>query len=287
MNPGDEGTKCAIRSIIHPSDNSEGSRRAFVHALKIALANRTHLTLAHVDTDPTVADKWWKAPAVRSILQDWALLERNVPRSAVFSELGVAVSKVVIPAKNPVQGILSYLDHASADLLVLATEGREGLPRWLQRSVAEPVARHARTSTLFVPKGSRDFVRPKDGKIILRRVLVPVDHDPDPQRAIDVTIGFMGSLRIIPRSIKMIYVGSRKNRPEIDVSERPRWPWEIAYRRGNVVNAIIRAAEKEDTDLIVMATQGHQGFLDALRGSTTEQVVRRAPCPLLAVPALC
>lgn len=286
MSSEETGTKCAIKSILHPSDNTEGSRRAFAHALKIALANRTHLTLAHADTDPTVADKWWKAPAVRSTLQDWALLERNVPRSAVFSELGVAVSKVVIPAKNPVQGILSYLDHASADLMVLATEGREGLPRWLQRSVAEPVARRAQTSTLFVPKGSRDFVRPKDGKVGLRRVLIPVDHEPDPQRAIDVMIGFMGSLRTIPRSIKMLYIGPRDKRPEIDVSERSGWPWEIAYRRGNVVNAILRAADKEDSDLIVMATQGHQGFLDALRGSTTEQVVRRAPCPLLAVPAL-
>ena len=39
-------------------------------------------------------------------------------------------------------------------------------------------------------------------------------------------------------------------------------------------------------DLIVMATEGHQGFLDAIRGSTTERVLRQAPCPVLAVPAL-
>jgi nucleotide-binding universal stress UspA family protein len=34
-----------------------------------------------------------------------------------------------------------------------------------------------------------------------------------------------------------------------------------------------------------MATAGRDGFLDALRGSTTEQVVREAPCPVLALPA--
>jgi nucleotide-binding universal stress UspA family protein len=33
-----------------------------------------------------------------------------------------------------------------------------------------------------------------------------------------------------------------------------------------------------------MATEGHQGFLDALRGSTTERVLRGALCPVLAVP---
>jgi nucleotide-binding universal stress UspA family protein len=34
-----------------------------------------------------------------------------------------------------------------------------------------------------------------------------------------------------------------------------------------------------------MATHGHHGFLDALRGSTTERVLHDATCPLLAVPA--
>jgi len=34
----------------------------------------------------------------------------------------------------------------------------------------------------------------------------------------------------------------------------------------------------------VMSTAGHEGFLDALRGSVTEQVLRHSPCPLLAVP---
>jgi nucleotide-binding universal stress UspA family protein len=38
-------------------------------------------------------------------------------------------------------------------------------------------------------------------------------------------------------------------------------------------------------DLIVMATQGHRDFLDALRGSITERVLRGAHCPVLAVPA--
>jgi nucleotide-binding universal stress UspA family protein len=34
-----------------------------------------------------------------------------------------------------------------------------------------------------------------------------------------------------------------------------------------------------------MATQGRLNFLDALRGSTTEQVLRAAHCAVLAVPA--
>jgi nucleotide-binding universal stress UspA family protein len=33
-----------------------------------------------------------------------------------------------------------------------------------------------------------------------------------------------------------------------------------------------------------MTTDGRNGFLDALRGSHSERVLQRTPCPLLAIP---
>ena len=46
------------------------------------------------------------------------------------------------------------------------------------------------------------------------------------------------------------------------------------------MKAILDAAQ--ETDLIVMATEGRHGFVDAIRGSVTERVVHDAPCPVLA-----
>ena len=46
---------------------------------------------------------------------------------------------------------------------------------------------------------------------------------------------------------------------------------------------IVAAANNLKVDLIVMATHGYDRRLDQL-GSTAEQVVRRAPCPVLLVP---
>ena len=56
-------------------------------------------------------------------------------------------------------------------------------------------------------------------------------------------------------------------------------------RTGDVVGTILNAAEELQADLIAMPTAGHHGFLDAIRGSTTERVLRHAPCPVLAVPS--
>ena len=85
--------------------------------------------------------------------------------------------------------------------------------------------------------------------------------------------------------IELIYVGEADAVPAVDPPENFSGALERTARPGKVVDEIIAAAEQLPADLVVMATRGHQGLLDALRGSTTEQVVRRAPCPVLAVPA--
>jgi DnaJ-domain-containing protein 1 len=59
----------------------------------------------------------------------------------------------------------------------------------------------------------------------------------------------------------------------------------VALRAGDVVSTILKAAEEQQADLIAMPTAGHHGFLDAVRGSTTERVLRHASCPVLAIPA--
>ena len=47
---------------------------------------------------------------------------------------------------------------------------------------------------------------------------------------------------------------------------------------------IPRIAEREDADLIVVATHGQSGWRSALFGSVAEQVVRHAGCPVLTIP---
>jgi len=53
----------------------------------------------------------------------------------------------------------------------------------------------------------------------------------------------------------------------------------------DAVSAILEAAGEQQADLIAMPTAGHQGFLDVVRGSTSERLLRHAPCPVLAIPA--
>jgi nucleotide-binding universal stress UspA family protein len=55
-------------------------------------------------------------------------------------------------------------------------------------------------------------------------------------------------------------------------------------RSGNSLYGIITTARECEADLIVIATHGYTGAKRLLLGSTTERVVRHAPCPVLTVP---
>jgi nucleotide-binding universal stress UspA family protein len=70
----------------------------------------------------------------------------------------------------------------------------------------------------------------------------------------------------------------------IELPVRKGWTFDRVVREGEVVETIVHVAEATKADLVLMTTEGHDGFLDALRGSTTERVMRSVSCPMLAVP---
>lgn len=53
----------------------------------------------------------------------------------------------------------------------------------------------------------------------------------------------------------------------------------------SAADAILDVADQERIDLIVMRTHGRRGVTRILLGSVTEEVLRRARCPVLAVHA--
>jgi nucleotide-binding universal stress UspA family protein len=71
--------------------------------------------------------------------------------------------------------------------------------------------------------------------------------------------------------------------PAMVVQEKPGWTWQQRVLTGEPAPALVEAVKEFEPDLVVMTTAGHHGFMDVLRGSTTERVLRAIRCPLLAV----
>ena len=270
-----------FQRIFHPSDFSDASNIAFVHALKLAALANGRLTILHTGAG---AGGWQDFPRVRRTLERWEMLPPNSHKEAIFS-LGLDVQKIASPQSDPAPIILHYLGEHPHDLIVLATHQRDGFDRWTHKQVAEPIARRSGEMTLFIPHGSEGFVSLESGAVSLRSILIPVDHAPDPQIAVDGAVSFALAFECHKVTFTLLHVGEEDRFPNIVTSERETWLWRRAYKQGHVERQILQAAHECRADLIVMATRGHHGFLDALRGSTTERIVRNSKRPVLALPA--
>ncbi len=274
-----------ISSILHLTDFSDASEKAFAHALAIALFRQTEFTILNVGSHRSVESRWQQFPAVRKTLERWSVLDKDSPRSAVFEELGVSVKKAAPSAVGTTSAILDYVSNNPVDLVVVATEGREGLPRWLKYSKAEAVSRASKALTLFVPNQGKGFVEVENGDLSLKRILIPTDSQPSPTAPIVFATRAAQLLGVDqPFEIILLHIGSDDAVLDMNLPENPAWHFRKALRQGDTVQEIIAAADQFSADAIFMATAGREGILDVLYGSTTEQIVRKAPCPLLAVP---
>ena len=271
--------------IFHPSDFSSASDVAFGHALKIALQSKAQLDIMHVEShlDPEKS-YWLDFPAVRATLTRWGILPEGVRREEVAIKTGLCIRKILKAGGEPLETMKRHFRRFPPDLIVLATHQREGIDRWLHKAVAEPLARRSGAMTLFVPRNGRGFVSVKEGAVALKKILVPIDHRPNPQTALSKALLLARGLGCVGGEFRLVHVGSPGTAPFVSPTDWPGWSYDIDVKQGNVVDEILKTEHDWHPDLMVLATEGHLDFVDALRGSTTERVVRGAQCPVLAFP---
>jgi nucleotide-binding universal stress UspA family protein len=270
-----------IRTVFHPSDFSEASHIAFAHALKIALIAQCKLDIMHVDTDHLT--EWEDFPGVRQLLEKWKIIPAGSDRDAVLN-LGLNVHKAIVERRDPVRGTLEYLECHPADLIVLAVRHHEGRMRWLSRSVGEPIAQKTGEATLFLPHGIAGFVSVEDGSVTLNHILIPVASKPSPQPSLRAVAALIRGLRLEQGTVTLLHVGSEDSLPSLEIPSDTKWDWQIKVVEGSTIDTIVEQSQTLKTDLIVMTTDGPDGFLDGLRGSHSERVLRAIRCPLAIIP---
>jgi nucleotide-binding universal stress UspA family protein len=138
----------AARRILLPTDLSEHSARALplAQGLAAALAAPDEPVLLPLFVE--VPDVDTDAPAVVAAQIDQAEVDLAVFLASIP---GVAPAAGTVRVGSPAHEILAVARHWDADLVVLGTHGRRGLPRFFLGSVAETVLRKAPCSALVIP----------------------------------------------------------------------------------------------------------------------------------------
>ncbi|MBT2132997.1 universal stress protein [Croceibacterium sp. LX-88] len=263
-----------INSIALPTDFSDAGTTAFEHALRLAMLNRSRLDLLHV-RHPEEPPRWQAFPRVREVLHRWNYLAEDAPVEDILATTGVEVRKVDIRDGDAGDGLSNYLHEHRPDLLVMASRGHAGLERWLKGSVSAEILRETLVPTLVLGPEARPFVASDSGVMEVGIVLVPVDHRPSPNGAIAKLQSLTSALEV---TFDFVHVGTDAPR----VEDGNGAPLPVRTVEGSVVEALV--LEADSVNLIAMPTEGRNGFLDAIRGSTTERLISEVGCPVLVLP---
>lgn len=296
-----------IRRILCPIDFSDASRHALDHTIALAAWYGSQITALHV-CNPA----FLPAPAILLAEFPNTVLPTEADRQELKVRLdswldsaraaGLAAEVRFEEGRNPAAGILACAASLPADLIVLGAHGRGAFERLLLGSVAEKVLRKASCPVLTVPPKAVatstlpflrllcpvDFSEPSrvalrfalsiakesDARLTLLHVFEwPADDDFLVERAIDV-----------PEYRRQLEAKATRQLAELMSDDERRWcRTTTMIRYGKPYRRILETATNETSDLIVMGIHGRNPIDLMLLGSSTNQVVRRASCPVLTL----
>jgi len=294
-----------IKRILAPVDFSKPSLAALRYATVFAKSRRARIEVLHVveavtyvpmlgtSIDLTGVRDAQEREARKRLVGIAAELRRRGVRADTTLKIGAAASTIVERAKK-----------GSADLVLMATQGRGFVEHLLLGSVAERVVRSAPCPVLTLRAGGRlptkkfkriliatdfsqasesalnyavDLARSSSAELIVLHVVEPVALTGDAYGFTANAAMYNGIERAAKESIARVGNRLRKKR-----GLRCR----TVLANGTAAMAIVDAATRLAADVVVVGTHGHGGFEHFFLGSVAERVVRTSSRPVLTVPGV-
>lgn len=291
--------------ILCPTDFSEASRRAFACASSLADWYAARVTLLHV-AQPVGAlvgasrngGGFGEDPGI-----DLAELRRQIRRELPAAPVAALIDVDAIPGSAK-ETIVAYADSARPDLIVMGTRGAGGLRHLLLGSVTEAVLRAAVCPVLAIPPGAGP-----NPTFPFRRVLCATDFSASSFGALRTAaslmrdaIGEVTVLNVIDDTDENELFVARPYDVHRHEAEREAQAMEslrqftgraffggpqptLRVTRGRSEREILAVAAELSADLIVLGVTGQNDFHGRLFGSTTNSILRAAPCPVLTARA--
>ena len=148
-------------------------------------------------------------------------------------------------------------------------------------------------------------VAPAASGVQVKKVLVPIDFSESSLKALKYAVAFAGQfgasiclvhvvepasflndVRNVPLAVSDGEVANMLHHKLVMLARKqidPVTPVHPLVCIGKPFDEIVKTAKTFNADLIILATHGRTGLKRALLGSTAEQVVRHASCPVLVV----
>jgi nucleotide-binding universal stress UspA family protein len=276
------------KRILVGADFSECSAAALRLAVQIAEKFSATLVVLHAIPPAMPA-----SPVSRHVL----LPARSETLSAVENQLIMFIRGVIgrkrMPDYRIVEGhaaeaVLFAAGYEKVDMIVLGTRGQGGVSRLTLGSVAEQILGLASVPVMTICPRRATKRRPST----LRRILCPVNYSAAAGKAIEVAVS-LG--RRFGAEVIALYVIEKKSFDgDLDAETERLRVWTCGLVpgptrpkplivAGNGGAEVLRYAEHNDIDLIVVGARRERFSDTTVFGTTTERVTRHAPCAVLTV----
>jgi nucleotide-binding universal stress UspA family protein len=221
---------------------------------------------------------------------------------------GVDVKAELIESANPSDQIMKRAESLDVDVVVTGSHGRKGVQRLLLGSVVEPLLHRCRQPVLVIP-AALDEAR-LNQPVAFKRILCAVDFSASSLTALayalsiaeeaDARLTLVNAIEMPPElanppqppdyNIEDTHreaVADRLTRLRalIPAHVRDYCTVETAVVEGGASRQILHLAGEQAADLIVLGVHGRNTLDLAVFGSNSKDVITRAHCPVLIVPA--
>jgi nucleotide-binding universal stress UspA family protein len=299
-----------IQHILCPTDFSDASAHGIEHAGVIAGWYTARITALHVANPIMLAVPTVSSPRGGGIRDSELTKLREETADFCRAAIPPAVAvNVLVDVGAPASRILDRAADLSVDLVVLGTHGAGGFEHLVLGSVAEKVLRKAACPVVTVPPRAH-----ATSQLPYKQVLCAVDFSGPSLTALQYAISLS---RESEAALTLLHVlewpWEEPPPPALGVLPVEQASALAEYRRYNEAQAVARLASlvtgapagsprpalrvsngkayvqildvaaKEQTDLIVIGVRGRNPLDVTLFGSTANQVVRRARCPVLTL----
>jgi nucleotide-binding universal stress UspA family protein len=277
------------KHVLCPIDFSEHSAAALCVAGGVARAFGAKVIVLHAQRLEVPA--YFTAAqtkALRAQLRRSARAARNFVRGFAVPHLPEEVEhSVVLLEEDPVAAILRVLRDLRGGLIVMGTHGRTGLARIRLGSVMESVLRQVTVPVLTVGP----HITPIASLAVIRRVLCPVNYSDLAREALADAAAVAEKAQAELAVIHVVENGAGPDEREahlqlcdwISADVRSRCTVKEVLRQGSAAEQIVAEAKASRADLVVVGAHPRSFLGTILFGSTTELVIRKAPCPVLSV----
>jgi nucleotide-binding universal stress UspA family protein len=282
--------RLTFENILFPTDFTGASDAALPFALAIARWYGAKLIVAHA-VPPPVPLTIPLEPIPLEMDAQWQEAQGLVDRR-VHSDRLQGTRNAVVLEQGRIWSVLSdVIRRHSVDLIVLGTHGRHGLKKLVLGSSAEEIFRHAPCPVLTV--GPEVSAVP--GDLRLKHILFATDFSTGSLHALpyalslaeenEAELTLLHSIPLVPlHHQETVRDGAIRRLQSLVPSDAADWCEPQPMVRFELpVEAILRQAEDDHTDLIVMGVRQHAQLAADLPWGTAYEVVCRAACPVLTI----